>query len=391
MADNALWSPFDPRHIKDPYLMYARLRSESPVHLSQTGEYIITRYADVKSILKNPDYRTGNRLEWLSRGITYFKNRDEDFSEIYKAINSFILFLNAPDHLPVRNMVIKTWSDREVHELITRTADELLKGLNGTFDLVNDYARELPAIVISRIMGVPMNDYRYLQKLGVSMISSLNLYHSWKDFVELNDASASFVKYIAELLEAKRKAPDHGLVSRLLAANEKEKLLREEQLISVLIFLFVAGEETTGASIGTSLRNIIQHKINYNGNVDELFRFDPVVQILGRISRTDSIVSGVNIPANSALTLVIGSANRDEAQFPNPDVIDVNRSANQHLSFGYGTHFCLGEWLGKSQTQIAIERFMLKFKNIEIADQDIEWNKNLSIRAMQSLIVTSNR
>ncbi|HZY78338.1 MAG TPA: cytochrome P450 [Cyclobacteriaceae bacterium] len=388
---NLLWSPLDPAHINDPYLMYKRLRHESPVYRSQTGEYIITRYADVKSILKNTDYRTGNRLEWLSRGITYFKNRDEDFTDIYKAINSFILFLNAPDHGPIRNMVVKAWSDREVHEMITTTADEILKDLNGTFDLVNDYARELPAIVIARIMGIPMNDYRYLQKLGVSMISSLNLYHSWKDFVELNEASALFVKYFAELLDAKQKNPDRGLVSRLLAANEKEKLLRQEQLISVLIFLFVAGEETTGASIGTSLRNIIQHDIKYNGNVDELFRFDPVVQILGRITKTDSIVNGVNIPANSALTLVVGSANRDESQFPNPDIIDVNRSAGQHLSFGYGTHFCLGEWLGKLQTQIAIERFFIAFKDITIPDQNIEWNTNLSVRVMKSLIVNAKK
>src|SRR6185436_11935480 len=96
-----LWSPFDAKHISDPYPMYERLRNEDPVHRSQTGEYIITRYSDVKSILKSSNFRSGNRLEWLTRGVDYFKNHDEDLSHIYKAVCSFILFMNPPDHAAV--------------------------------------------------------------------------------------------------------------------------------------------------------------------------------------------------------------------------------------------------------------------------------------------------
>src|ERR1044071_8444677 len=109
-----LWSPFDAAHINDPHPMYARLRKEDPVHRSQTGEFIVTRYSDVKSILKSSDFRSGNRLEWLSRGIEYFKNHDEDLSNIYRAVSSFILFLNPPDHTAIPNFVAKTWNDREV-------------------------------------------------------------------------------------------------------------------------------------------------------------------------------------------------------------------------------------------------------------------------------------
>jgi pimeloyl-[acyl-carrier protein] synthase len=351
-------------------------------------------------VLKNTDYRSGNRLDWLSRGIKYFKNQDEDLGHIYKAINSFVLFLNPPDHMPIRTMVIKTWDDREVHQQISDTADELLKKLSRPFDLMKDYAQQLPAIVISRIMGIPMEDYMHLRTLGVEMIRSLDLYHTWRQLVELNQTSRKFVEYFAKLVVAKRNRPGDGMIGRLIVANEKEKLLTDEQLISVLIFLFIAGEETTASSIGTGLHNIIRDPLAYgqlrknpellkSTATDELFRFDPPVQLLGRITKADCFIGGVSIPAESALTLVLGSANRDDTQFENAATLNLCRSPNQHLAFGYGTHFCLGEWLGKLQTQIAIERFVMKYENIHIPEQDLEWNRNLSVRGMKSLIVNA--
>src|SRR5690348_13650110 len=105
MPVKPLWSPFDSTHISDPHPMYGRLRNESPVHKAQTGEYVITRYNDVRAVLKNPEYRSGNRLEWLSRGIEYFRNNDQDLSDILRAINTFILFLNPPDHAAIRTFV----------------------------------------------------------------------------------------------------------------------------------------------------------------------------------------------------------------------------------------------------------------------------------------------
>lgn len=359
--------------------MYAKLRKEDPVHKAQTGEYVLTRYKDIKAILKSSDYTSGNRFDWLSRGITYFKNKDEDLGEIYKAINSFILFLSPPDHLPMRNMVMKAWNDREVNDLIEATADDLLNKFSG--DAVKDYAQPLPSIVVSRIMGIPFEDHAYLSGIGVTMIRSLDLYHSWRELVELNKASEQFVDYFRNFLTK----PNGGLVGRLTTASKD--ILRKEQLISLLIFLFIAGEETSAASIGTAIRNVLAHNLNQVGDVDELFRYDPPVQFLGRITKKESNIGGVVIPPNSVLTLVVGSANRDEDQFEQPDTINLNRSPNPHLAFGYGTHFCLGEWLGKLLTQIAVEKFIRRFPTATISEQKIEWNKNLAVRAMKSLKV----
>jgi pimeloyl-[acyl-carrier protein] synthase len=398
-----LWSPFDAANINDPYPMYARLRKEDPVHRSQTGEFIITRYSDVRSILKSADFRSGNRLEWLSRGIEYFKNHDEDLSNIYRAVSSFILFMNPPDHTAIRNFVAKSWDDREVETMITSVVDEQLSKLSGTFDVVKEFAQPVPAITICRILGIPSDEFEYLRALGTKMVRSLDLYHSWKDLVELNEASGAFVKYFAEFIRTK---PTQGLLGKLVTANERQKRqtssagLSEEQMISIAIFLFVAGEETTAISISSALHNFIQQNaygflrkhpdVLVTTGLDEFFRFDGPVHLLGRISKTESVIANTTIPANSPVTLVLASANRDETQFNNPDSIDLHRSPNPHLAFGYGTHFCLGEWLGKLQTRIAVERFMLKFGHATIPPQNFPGFKNIAVRGTTSWIINAS-
>ena len=392
-----LWSPLEAAHIIDPYPMYTRLRKEAPVHRSQTGEFIITRYIDVKSILKSSNFRSGNRLEWLSRGIEYFKNHDEDLSNIYKAVCSFILFMNPPDHATIRSFVSKTWDDRDVGSIIADEVNKCLRDLPPTFDVVRDFAQPVPARVICRIMGIPQRDFEYLRNLGMNMVRSLDLYHSWKELVELNEASGAFVKYFEELV---RQKPTHGLLGKLIAVNEREKILNEEQMISIAIFLFVAGEETTAISVSNAIYRFAKDASIYqqlrqdpsllaSTALDEFFRFDGPVHLLGRIAKAEAQIGGITIPAGSPITLAIASANRDEDQFPDANSIQLKRSPNQHLAFGYGTHFCLGEWLGKQQTRIALERFIAKFSSVNIPSQEIRWMKNIALRGMTSLTVNT--
>ncbi|MEI9920082.1 MAG: cytochrome P450 [Bacteroidota bacterium] len=391
-----LWSPFDPSHIGNPYPMYERLRKEDPVHRSQTGEFIITRYTDVKHALKSSDFRSGNRLEWLAHGIEYFKNHDEDLGNIYKAVNSFILFMNPPDHMAIRNFVMKTWDDREIDSMITDVVERQLQKLSGSFDVVKDFAQPVPAMVICEILGVPADEFEYLRALGVKMVRALDLYHSMKELLELNEASGQFVKYFGDLI---RKKPKKGLLGKLVSANEREKFLSEEQMISIAIFLFIAGEETTANSIGTALHDFIgtnnYQQLRSNPNLlrttalEEFFRYDGPVHLLGRISKKETVIGNITIPMNSPLTLVIAAANRDEEEFQNAGTLKIDRTPNQHLAFGYGTHFCLGEWLGKLQTRIAVEKFISKFRSAKVGQQNIAWQKNIAVKGMTSLIVNT--
>jgi cytochrome P450 len=396
MVKELLWTPYHPAHIADPYTMYSNLREHDPVHLSQTKEWIITRYADVKFVLKSQSFRSGNRQEWLTRGIEYFKNQDEDLQHIAAAINSFILFLNPPDHALIRSFVTKSWNNREVDQLIERNIIQLLDKIDAKeFDLVKDFAKPFPVLVISEIMGIPSDDYLHLKDLAATMQRSLDLYHTYKELVELNECSRKFVDYFRGLIKLKLEKPDDSLTSKLLKNNAIG--LEEKHLISICIFIFVASEETTANSIGTGFLNLIRNPKQFEflrknpeqiqPAVEELFRYDSPVQLLGRVAKTTVELGGKVIPEGAALTLVLGSANRDPNQFPSPNELQLTRTPNHHIAFGSGMHYCLGDWLGRVQAQKAINLFIKRFPTLSLVDQELRWNKNLSVRGLQSLLV----
>lgn len=395
-----LWKPLDEKNIADPYGMYAELRRTDPVHRAQTGEFIITRYEDIKYVLKNPLFESGNRLLWLKKGIQYFDNKEEDFRAIYQAMNAFILMLNAEHHHRMRTFISKAWNDRDIDTLIMNNIRVALNAIEGPeFDFVADYAQPLPVRNIADILGIPVTDYQHLMQLGVAMTKTLDLYVTLKDLVTMNEASRSFIEYFREQIRTKQASPDDGLLSKLIRKNVEEKCgLAEEELISIGIFLFTAGEETSAGLISNAVLQLCQHPEQLrrlraqpqllDSAVEEVLRYDSVVQLLGRVAKDDVIIRGKLIPAGSAVTLVVASGNRDEGEFDAPDLFDIGRHPNRHLSFGTGVHYCLGDWLGRKQSQMALRAFLDRFEEIRIPRQKLQWYKNIAVRRLSGLTVT---
>jgi cytochrome P450 len=399
MKSPLLWRPLEPANIRDPYSMYKTLRQTDPIHLAQTQEYIITRYEDVKEILKSPSFQSGNRLEWLKRGVQYFDNKDEDFRAIYQAMNSFILMLNDEHHMRIRNFVTKTWSNRKVDDIIHSNIRLLLTQLKTRdFDFILGYAQPLPVYTISRILGVPVTDCQHLIQLGVAMTKTLDLYVSMKDLVLMNKAASDFIAFFREQIKAKYDNPDDGLLSQMIERNRSESpALSEEELISIAIFLFTAGEETSASLISNALLNLLKHPDQFNNlrrspelidsAIEEVLRYDSVVQLLGRVAKEDVVVGGKTIPANATVTLVVASANRDELAFEEADEFIITRKPNRHLSFGTGKHFCLGDWLGRRQSQLAMDAFIKHFPDVTLPEQELTWYKNIAVRRLNTLQV----
>jgi pimeloyl-[acyl-carrier protein] synthase len=398
MNKQLLWKPYDAQYIADPYSMYENLRKQDPIHLAQTKEYIITQYDDIKEILKSSSFDSGNRLEWLKRGIHYFENKEEDFRAISDAMNTFILMLNAPQHARIRNFVMKAWDNRHVDDIIQANINTLLTQLPERPDVVQDYAQPLPVLTISKILEIPTEEYEYLKDLGITMTKTLDLYVSLKDLVLMNDASKKFISFFSEQIRCKYDKPDNGLLSKMIQKNKNENFgLSDEELISICIFLFIAGEETSASLISTGLYHLLNHPDQLHqlkqapafieSAVEEILRYDPVVQLLGRIAKEDYTIRDKTIPAGSTVTLVIASANRDESVFNNSNDFDITRQPNRHLSFGSGVHFCLGDWLARKQGQLAIQSFIKKYPDMKLVPQEIGWYKNLAIRSLKSLKV----
>jgi pimeloyl-[acyl-carrier protein] synthase len=377
--------------------MYKVLRESDPIHFAQTKEFIITRYDDVKAILKSPKFQAGNRLEWLKRGVQYLENKEHDFTAIYDAINSFVLMLNPPQHTRIRTFVTRAWDNRDVSEIIDRNLQRVMaKITRKNFDAVAQFSEPLSIYTICDILGTEAEDYRYLKDLGRAMSKAVDLYPSFRHLVQMNEAAQQFIAYFRKHIRLKSEKPDEGLLSKLIRRNKEEQIgLEESELISVAIFLFIAGQETTSGVISIGILTLLkhpdqltksmEHPVLFESAVEEILRYDPTVQLLGRIAKEDFVVNERVIPAGATVTLVIGSANRDDASFDFADQFIIDRKPNRHLSFGSGIHFCLGDWLGRSVAQRSLPAFFQHFPDIRLVDQETEWNNNLAVRTLKSL------
>jgi len=397
MATDHLWKPFDRVHIANPYAMYKKLREEDPVHFSQTGEWIITRYEDTRNILRNSDFLVGNRFEWLKKGIGYFKYKDLDFTNIEAAMKGFILFLNPPHHTRIRKFIHQVWNSRDVASTIQQNLDTLLPKRADSFDLVKDLGKPLPAMTIGKILGLPEKDYVYLKEQGTVMIKALDLYISFKDIMRVNEAAGNFIAYFQKIIAHKKKNPDNGIISRLIELNAQENVLDGEELTSTCILLFIAGEETSVSLMSTGLYHLISRPGELDvlrknpekipAAIEELLRYDAPVQIVGRISGKDCEIGGKTIKQGDTLTICLGSANRDPQVFNNADEFIMQREPNKHLGFGGGAHYCLGDWLARIQTEMMIRSILERYENIEMKDTVPQWNNNLAIRCLTQLPV----
>ena len=397
MNDTRLWRPLAKENVSDPYGMYKVLRERDPVHLSQTGEYIVTRYDHVKQVLKSQSFQSGNRLIWLKKGIEYFHNKEEDLRAIYRAMNSFILMLNDEQHHRIRSFVSNTWHDRQVDTVIESNIDMLLDRIDGAHvDFVSEYAQPLPVYTISRILGIEITDCQRLIGLAIAMTKALDLYVSLKDLVQLNRAAAEFVMFFQQLIEEKTNKPDDALFSNMIARNKSDNVgLSDEELASIGIFLFTAGVETSASLISNSMLNLLRHPVQLaqvranphllESAIEEVLRYDSVVHLLGRVAHESTTLGDKEIPQGATVTLVVASANRDEDVFEKPDEFIVTRKPNRHLSFGSGAHYCLGDWLGRRQSQFAIRRFLERYPRIALQEQDLTWNSNLAVRRLNHL------
>jgi pimeloyl-[acyl-carrier protein] synthase len=391
-----LWKPWDAENFSNPYPMYKALQQSDPIHFSQTKEWIITRYEDVRTVLKDNRFVAGNRLDWIKRGIAYLNNKEMDFQAIASAMSHFLLFLNPPQHTRVRKFIHGVWTNRDIEPLIRSGTQDLISQLpKQQVDIVKDFGQVLPALTMANILGIPTGDHRYLKSLALNLIKGMDLYISVKDLVLIHQSAKEFIDYFNITLQEKRMKED-GLLHKIIMANEKsDEPLTNNELISISIFLFTAGVETTSGVIGTGVYNLItrnqwleRDQEAWDLCIDELLRYDSPVQLLGRISTEEIELGGKIIPKGSTITLCLGAANRDPEIFDQPDELILTRSQNRHLAFGSGIHFCMGDWLGKLQARIALEELVKTYPTSSAVTQDLKWNKNLAIRSLTEFKVT---
>lgn len=390
------WKPYLRENIINPYPMYKTLRENDPIHQARSGEWVITRYEDARAILKDSRFIVGNRAAWLEKVGIQHLDKWESFKVVVEALKSFVVFKNPPDHTHLRKFIMQAWNDREIDEIIHENIDTILGRIDHRgFNLATELAAPLPSLTMTRILGLPIEDFKYLESLSHEMIHSLDLYLTFRQIEKMKKATEDFIGYFERHAAQKLAKPDDSLLSKLIYLNTDNHVPHHE-LIGNCFFLFVAGEETTAGLIELGLyhlinQNLLNNKLSNTRTAslatDELLRYDSPAQIVVRIAKEKSIINGHTFEKGDPVTICLGAANRDPAKFKNADELILHRSPNPHLAFATGIHRCLGDWLAKREFEILVSRLLEKYANIDLIDEPV-WKENLNMRSLKSLHIT---
>jgi cytochrome P450 len=360
-----------------------------PVHCSPSGVWVLARYADVSLALRDP--RFGRK------GFRQLLNSKDSHSDD-SGISASMLFQDPPDHARLRGLVSKAFTPRTIDKLrsrIQRIVDDLLDRAQDSreMDIIADLAVPLPVSVISEMLGIPVLDR--------------SLFHGWSRDIasgsdaqqQSRDAYVAIATYFRELIAERRRRPKSDLLSRLILAEQQGDVLSEAELIDICGLLFVAGHETTANLIGNGMLTLFQHPQELQElreepsllpvAVEELLRYDSPVQRAGRVANISVQFGERTIPAGALVSAMIGSANRDPAQFVDPDRVDIKRRDNCHLAFGAGIRFCLGAVLARAEAHIAIGTVLRRMPKLELAGDKVEWRRSVETRGLKKLRVRS--
>jgi cytochrome P450 len=387
----------DPGFLADPYPVYHRLRAEDPVHHHPLGFYVLTRYEDVAAFLRDARFgKSGYQALFEAR---FGGGPDASWLALS------MLFRDPPDHTRLRALVGKAFTPRVVETLRPRVqavVDQLLDRVAGAgcMDVIEDLAYPLPVTVISELLGVPVGAADQVKAWSRDVARALDaiaLPVAPEVLEAGRRATRGMVDHFGRLAGERRRRPGADLLSGLVEAEEAGDRLTERELLATCVLLYVAGHETTVNLIGNGLLALLSHPGEWErlraepallpGAVEELLRYDGPVQRTGRTAASDVEIGGVPIPAGTLVLGMLGAANRDPAQFEEPDRLDVTREEPRHLAFGAGIHYCLGAALARLEAQVAIGTLAGRFPDIHLAAERPAWRPSSTLRGLESLPV----
>jgi hypothetical protein len=373
----------DRSFLDDPYPTYRALREHDPVHRMPDGSYFLSRYDDLVAVY-------GDARSWSSDKKVQFKPNFGD-SLLYEHHTTSLVFNDPPSHTRVRRLLAPVFTPRALRALqpgVEALVDRLLDRAaeRDTFDLIEDFAAAIPVQLIGDILGIPQSERGPLRDWSLKILGALEPVLSREQFDGGAAAVAEFKDYLKDLVARRMREGSQDpreILSKLvdaseLAANQQAETgerLSELELLHNCIFLLNAGHETTTNLIGNSvdlllrhpdaMRDLAAHPELMASAVEEFLRMESSNQLGNRQAATDTRIGDIAMAAGTYVHLGIGAANRDSAQFPEPDRLDIRRHPNRHLAFGHGIHTCAGNSLARMEAQVAIGKLLARFKSIE--------------------------
>ena len=386
------YSPYDYAIHEDPYPTYARLRAEAPVFYNEELDFFAyARHADVLAAFRDVDHYSnayGVSLDPAAFG-----------PEAHRAMS--FLAMDPPRHTRMRSIVGKSFTPRRVAAMEAgvraMAVAHLAPALEaGSFDFIADFAGLLPMDVISELVGVPPSDRAEVRRLADLVV------HREEGIDDVPpeglEAALTLAAYYADMVADRRVHERDDLTWSLLQAEIDGDRLTDDEVIGFLFLLVVAGNETTTKLLGNAWywgwRNAAQlaKPLGDAGRVpdwvEETLRYDTSTQMLVRVTRRPVHVRGVDIDEGRRVLLLVGSANRDEAVFPDPEAYDLDRSTQDLVSFGGGRHFCMGAALARLEARVALTELVRCVKNYDIDPDGMARVHSINVRGFAALPTT---
>jgi len=397
------YNPLLREHQLDPYPVYRVLRSEDPVHFSELFQgWVLSRHADVAAVLRDPRFSVDRSNAEVIRGTPLPPVREE-LRDLAEALKRNMLFTDPPDHTRLRTLVAKAFTPRavEAHRAhIQQIVDAWFDAVApaGRMDFMRDVADPLPVIVVAEVLGLPPADRRAFKRWAEDIGASLDPWVSPDAFDRAQDSALEMYQYFQTVFAERRAHPHDDLISALVAAEQRGDVRSEYELFANCALILGAGHQTTTNFLGNAVLALAQHPDErrrltddpslIGTAVEEFLRYDSPVQMTARLAKEPYRIDGKVIAENDFVVLLLGAANRDPAEFPAPDRLDVSRRENRHLAFSFGPHACVGALLARLQGSIVITTLLRRFPRFRLEDERPDWKPMVMSRGLNSLSLT---
>lgn len=376
------FNPYSRKLLANPHPEYCRLREESPIaRNARFGFWTISRYDDVLAALK--DWRTYSSAS----GITLAS---------FSGLKPMLILMDPPRHDDLRALLLRAFTPRRVSRLEARirsVAREIISGFHGrgSCELICEFASPYPTTVIAELLGVDVRDRDQFKAWSDAIMTSASVEAS-----SLERAYGEIFSYFERIVAERRKRPRDDLVSALVGA-EASAGVSDEEILGFCALLLIAGNETMANFLGNAMltldrhpgarRELVRDSSALRTATDELLRFEPSVHELARTLTRDVTLHGETLSAGDRVLLMIAAANRDPRRFPAPDRLDLRRTPNPHLSFGFGIHFCMGASLARMEARIALEELLAAIPRYRVVEDEISWFRTPAVRGPKSLLL----
>jgi cytochrome P450 len=395
------YRPDDPGFLADPFPLYACMQDEDPAHWSpRLKAWVLTRYEDVKGVCLDREMSSDRLRPFFASlpGTEAGRIRD-----IIRYLSLWMVFRDPPEHTRLRRLASKVFNVRSMHamrEQIVSLCGWLLDeiGDREEFDFIREFAGPLPALVIMDMLGVPRSDLARVKRMSDDMALFIGSSRGQPEkYGVAESATEEMAAFFRDLIKSRRAEARDDLLSQLVQLEDEGDRLTEDELVASCILLLFAGHETTTNHLANGLLSLVRFPDQMRAlrdepglaqaAVEELLRYDGPSGAQVRIVRREHALHGKTLRQGERVFIMLNAANRDPRAYPDPHRLDLRRDGVPHLTFGFGTHICLGFPLARLEGQLSLPAVLGRWRCIELSSEPLQWLDSMVFRGMKAMPV----